>query len=107
MTPAPNSAPQPRARALHLASTVGKRHSNGMPTILHVGPYRLFFYANDATEPIHVHVERESFKAKFWIEPVRLAGNNGFRAAEIGRIQAIVRDKQDLIVERWNEYFDA
>lgn len=30
-----------------------------MPTIFRDGPYRVFFYAGDHGEPIHVHVERD------------------------------------------------
>jgi len=78
-----------------------------MPTILRVGPYRFFFYANDRTEPVHVHVEREAFEAKFWIGPVRLAGNRGFRSAEIVKIQRLVSEHEPLIVEKWDEYFEA
>jgi hypothetical protein len=40
-----------------------------MPTILRHGPYRFFFYAGDADEPPHVHVERDDNKAKFWLAP--------------------------------------
>jgi hypothetical protein len=36
-----------------------------MPTVLRLGPYRFFFYAGDADEPPHVHVERDKDKAKF------------------------------------------
>lgn len=76
-----------------------------MPTILRVGPYRFYFYANEGTEPIHVHVNRESLSAKFWVRPVRLARSGGFRPAELARIQAIVCEHENLIVEKWNEYF--
>lgn len=43
-----------------------------MPTVFRSGPYRFFFYAGDRNEPPHVHVERESNRAKFWLEPVRM-----------------------------------
>lgn len=76
-----------------------------MPTVMQVGPYRLFFYANDRTEPVHVHVEREANIAKFWLGPVRLAGNNGFRSAELGRIERTVRKHEEEIEEAWHEYF--
>ncbi len=78
-----------------------------MPTIFRVGPYRFFFFANDRMEPIHVHVERDSFKAKFWVRPVRLAENHGFRPVELGRIRGIVEDREETIVEKWHAFFDA
>ena len=50
-----------------------------MPTVLRSGPYRLFFYSSDRSEPSHVHVEREEKRAKFWLKPVRLEDSVGFR----------------------------
>ena len=77
-----------------------------MPTIFFEGPYRFFFYAGDRDEPIHVHVERDNFTAKFWIEPIRLQKSRGFRSSELSRIRKIIEEKQTLIVELWNEYFN-
>ena len=36
-----------------------------MPTVFKIGPYRFFFWSNDRSESIHVHVERENMVAKF------------------------------------------
>jgi len=36
-----------------------------MPTVARIGPYRLFFYSNEDTEPPHIHVQREQRLAKF------------------------------------------
>jgi hypothetical protein len=49
-----------------------------MPTIDTIGPYRFFFYSGDSNEPSHIHVEREKFKAKFWLDPVRFEYSKGF-----------------------------
>ena len=76
-----------------------------MPTILRIGPYRFFFYANDRDEPPHVHVERENNKAKFWIVPVRLERSGGFGRHEINRIQKMVEDNQEVLLRGWNECF--
>ena len=78
-----------------------------MPTVRKIGPYRLYFYANDRSEPVHVHVERERFHAKFWVSPIRLAENQGFRPNEIIRLQKLIHEYQDEITERWNEYFNS
>ena len=61
-----------------------------MPTVLRSGPYRFFFYASDRGEPVHIHVEREDRKAKFWLNPVRLARNIGFRGHELNQLQSLV-----------------
>jgi hypothetical protein len=42
-----------------------------MPTVVRVGPYRMFFYSNEGSEPAHVHVEAGDHVAKFWLSPVR------------------------------------
>ena len=76
-----------------------------MPTVLRVGPYRFFFYAGDRHEPPHVHVEREDKIAKFWLGPIRLQSSGGFSRTEIGRIQRLVREHREELVEAWNEYF--
>ena len=77
-----------------------------MPTILNVGPYRFFFFAGDGGEPVHVHIENENKIAKFWIEPVRLAQSGGFNSHELNTIQRHVNDNKELIIEKWNEYFN-
>ena len=76
-----------------------------MPTVLRVGPYRFYFYAGDRDEPPHVHVEREDKIAKFWLDPMRLQSSGGFSRTEIGRIQRLVREHREEVVEAWNEYF--
>jgi hypothetical protein len=55
-----------------------------MPTVLVFGPYRFFFWAYDCAERRHVHVERDDFLAKFWLEPeVSLADGGGFSRKEL------------------------
>jgi hypothetical protein len=78
-----------------------------MPTVLRVGPYRFFFYSGDQSEPPHVHIERESKESKFWLEPVRLARSHGFAAKEINEIEKLVVDNRQLLLERWNEFFNG
>lgn len=57
-----------------------------MPTVRRSGPYRLFFYSADRVEPPHIHVERDSFRAKFWLRLVRLQDSGGFSRLEIRRL---------------------
>ncbi|MXY51953.1 MAG: DUF4160 domain-containing protein [Gammaproteobacteria bacterium] len=76
-----------------------------MPTVLRQGPYRLFFYSNEAGEPVHVHVERDRDVAKFWLDPVRLQRSGGFRAAEISRIAGLVEEHSEEIIEAWHGHF--
>jgi hypothetical protein len=76
-----------------------------MPTVAHIGPYRFFFYSNEGSEPPHVHIERDKCEAKFWLEPIRLAGNRGFRGKEINRIHDLVGERREEFLEAWNEHF--
>ena len=76
-----------------------------MPTVFRSGPYRLYFYSHDGAEPAHIHVDRERFSAKFWLEPVGLARNLGFRPVELRRIERLVTDEQPNLLEAWHGYF--
>ena len=74
-----------------------------MPTVLRVGRYRFFFFSNENNEPSHIHVKAESDQAKFWLDPIHLASNYGFRAHELNEIEKIIQDHKDELLEAWNE----
>ncbi|MDO8750404.1 MAG: DUF4160 domain-containing protein [Dehalococcoidia bacterium] len=78
-----------------------------MPTVLHVGPYRFFFYAGDRDEPEHVHVERDDSVAKFWLDPIRLERSGGFGRSEMRRIHRIVEEQHSVLLEAWHDYFQG
>ena len=78
-----------------------------MPTVLRTGPYRFFFYAGDRDEPPHTHVERDANIAKLWVDPVRLQNSGGFSRTEINRIQKLVEENREALLERWNEFFNG
>ena len=77
-----------------------------MPTVLRIGAYRFFFFAGDRHEPAHVHIERDDDLAKFWLNPVRLQSSGGFSRSEITKIQNIVIENQQFLLEAWNAYFN-
>jgi hypothetical protein len=76
-----------------------------MPTVFRSGPYRFFFYSNEDGEPPHVHVQRDSSLAKFWLNPVSLASSKRFSSRELRAIERIVVDSRGDILKRWNEHF--
>ena len=78
-----------------------------MPTIIRSGPYRVFFFSNEGDEPPHVHVQRERLIAKYWLSPITMAANQGFRGVELGRIEAILIVNEDSLLEAWHEHFDS
>jgi hypothetical protein len=76
-----------------------------MPTALRFGPYRFYFYSHEAKELAHVHIDRDDASAKFWLNPVQLAANFGFRAHELREIQLLVTEHRAQLLETWNEFF--
>jgi len=76
-----------------------------VPTVHREGPYRFFFYSADRNEPPHVHVERNANRAKFWLDPVRLARSGGFGSAEVRQVEHLVTARAEFLLEAWNEYF--
>ena len=38
-----------------------------MPTVIFLQGWRLFFYANEGLEPIHIHAEKGDMECKFWL----------------------------------------
>lgn len=76
-----------------------------MPTVLNYSGLRFFFYSLEGTEPPHIHVERAHCTAKFWLEPVRLAGSHGFRSDELKRIRGIVVEQRAAFLEAWHGHF--
>ncbi len=76
-----------------------------MPTIFYLFGMKFLFYANDHT-PIHVHVIKGDANAKFRLFPVTLVENNGFKTSEIRIAEGVIEENQELIAERWNEFFN-
>ena len=76
-----------------------------MPTALRVGPYRFYFYSYDCGEPRHIHVDRGSSSAKFWLDPdVLLAENYGFSRSELRDIERIARDNLEILRNEWDAF---
>ena len=75
-----------------------------MPTILRIGRYRFLFFSNEGAEPPHIHVKAGEDQAKFWLHPVQLAHNFGFRARELSEIERLVREHRELLLEAWHEH---
>jgi hypothetical protein len=76
-----------------------------MPTVLRIGPYRFYFFSHETTEPPYVHVDRDALSTKFWLAPVRLARNLGFSAVELRKVQSLVVEHQEKLLDAWYGYF--
>jgi hypothetical protein len=77
-----------------------------MPTVSRSGPYRFYFWSHEPDEPAHVHVDRDTLSAKFWLDPVQLARNHGFRPPELRRVQRLVEEHQATLLEAWRDFFN-
>jgi len=78
-----------------------------MPTILRIGPYRFFFYSNEQGEPAHIHVQHDRMLAKFWLKPVSIAGSTRFSPKDLRKIEELVVENRDTLMESWNEHFSS
>jgi hypothetical protein len=76
-----------------------------MPTVQRIGPYRFFFYAEEGTEPPHVHIEAAERRAKYWMNPILRAKSDGFRSGELKEIEQIIAVNLDLFLRSWHEFF--
>ena len=76
-----------------------------MPNVLRSGPYRFFFFSNEGSEPVHIHVESGDDYAKFWLGPVRLARSIGFTATELNKLHRLVAMNEKRFLEAWHGHF--
>lgn len=77
-----------------------------MPTIFIINGFRFYFFSNEGSEPVHVHIEKGDNTAKFWLEPIELAYSYGFNSKEISRIRKLIIDNIETIKTKWNEHFN-
>jgi hypothetical protein len=74
-----------------------------MPTILCEKGYRIGFYSSEPDEPAHVHVCKAGSEAKYWLGPVQLSWNQGFREVELREAARILQRHEMMLLEAWNE----
>ena len=76
-----------------------------MPTVLRSGSYRVYFYSHEPNEPPHVHVYRDDQSAECWLRPVALARNLGFSPVELRRVERMLSEQAESLLEAWSELF--
>ena len=78
-----------------------------MPEIFRFFGYSFFFYSREH-EPIHVHVEGADGFAKYEYngEKLELRESSGIKTGDLKKIKFVIDDNADIIVARWNEYFN-
>ena len=77
-----------------------------MPTVLRIGPYIFLFFSSDYGEPPHIHIQRDKDLAKFWLTPISCAYNKRFPDHELNKIEKMVIQNSQYLLEKWHEYFN-
>ena len=78
-----------------------------MPEIFRFFGFSFFFYSKEH-EPLHIHVAGNGGMAKFeWngMEFV-LSEKQGIKANDFRKIKAVIDENADIIIKRWNDYFN-
>ena len=79
-----------------------------MPTILLFLGWRLFFYANEGNEPIHVHCRKGGMECKYWIDvesfDIHEAYAFGLSPKDKREIRKIIFQNLEYIVEQWQAF---
>ncbi|MCB0105660.1 MAG: DUF4160 domain-containing protein [Caldilineaceae bacterium] len=75
-----------------------------MPTTI-IDGYRFRFYSSDANEPPHMHVIRERFVTKIWLDSLEVAYNRGYSTTELNRIIRLTGENQEKLLEAWYGHF--
>lgn len=77
-----------------------------MPTILLILGWRLFFYANEGNEPIHIHCRKGDMECKFWLNTqsfdIEEAFSYNLSRAEQRTLRKIIFEHFEYIEEQWN-----
>jgi hypothetical protein len=50
-------------------------------------------------------VKAAEHEAKFWLLPVELAANYGFKGPDLKRIEELIELHANALMEAWNEHF--
>ncbi len=84
-----------------------------MPNIIELFGYRVFFWAQDGNEPIHVHISkgRPTIKAtKIWLTETGgciVANNNGrIPINELNKLIEALTTNYATIIDEWKAFFE-
>jgi hypothetical protein len=79
-----------------------------LPAILFILGWRLFFYANEGTEPIHIHCRKGDMECKYWLDVENFSVDEAFSYNMSSRdkreIKKIVFEYFDFIETEWKRF---
>nr|WP_316655984.1 DUF4160 domain-containing protein [uncultured Gellertiella sp.] len=76
-----------------------------MPKVFEWQGWAFLFYSLDRCEPPHVHVMKDRKECKIWLANLAVAKNRRCSEQELNAILAVVRERQQDILEKWHEHF--
>ena len=74
-----------------------------MPEVFRKYGFVFFFYSNEGSEPLHIHVRKAGGFAKFWLEPVELDYAQGMKVQDLKVAENLINEHKELINQKWNE----
>ena len=79
-----------------------------MPTILLILGWRLFFYANEGNEPIHVHCRKGGAECRYWLDRQSFDLDEAYAYDMSPRdrreIKQIIFEHFECIEQQWDEF---
>lgn len=72
-----------------------------MPVAHREKGYRFYFVIFDLHEPMHIHVDKGGKTAKFWLAPIAVARNQGYRIHELSEIESIIKNNIQKLISVW------
>lgn len=78
-----------------------------MPELFRFYGYVFMFFSLEH-EPIHLHVVGKDGQAKFVFdgEEFVLQESKNIKLNDLKRISKVIQENKDIIIKRWNEYFN-
>ena len=76
-----------------------------MPTVLRVGAYRFYFYSHEQASLRTSMLTAARLQPKSGLRTFRSLARRVTRRRNSGKIQRLVRDNRDELLERWHGFF--
>ena len=74
-----------------------------MPEVFRELGFVFFFYANEGSEPMHIHVRKAGGFAKYWLDPIELEFSQGMKVIDLKNAEQLINDHFELIKAKWYE----
>ena len=81
------------------------------PTVFKYGPYRFYFWSNEAGRP-HIHCESGEKNAKYWLEKadnplveIELGETSSYAKHELTQIKEIIDQHHYEFLKKWYDFF--